>query len=67
MIKVKLEDIENILLSTFSDFKKDKPIINLQLGDIDEWDSLGNFNLLLAIVAIISGFCLSPFSRAFLL
>jgi acyl carrier protein len=46
---IKIKDIEKVLSNTFPNTKIDKPTIDLQLGDFDEWDSLGNFNLLLAI------------------
>lgn len=46
---IKITDIEKVLANTFPNTKIDKSIIDLQLGDFDEWDSLGNFNLLLAI------------------
>ena len=49
MIKINMSDIEKVFLNTFSNTTIDKSIIDLKLGDLDEWDSLGNFNLLLAI------------------
>jgi len=49
MTKVNISDIEKVFLNTFSNITIDKSIIDLKLGDFDEWDSLGNFNLLLAI------------------
>jgi acyl carrier protein len=43
------QKIREILISVFplSDMPKD--IASLKIGDIPDWDSLGNFNLLLAI------------------
>ena len=49
MTKVNIQDIEKVFLNTFSNITIDESIIDLKLGDFDEWDSLGNFNLLLAI------------------
>jgi acyl carrier protein len=44
-----LKDIENILYEVFSVNKFPKKIQELKYGDFNEWDSLGNFNLLLAV------------------
>lgn len=41
--------ISSILNEVFADSKVPKNIKNLQMGDLKDWDSLGNFNLLLAI------------------
>ena len=49
MQKVNKEEIRKIFMETFSDSKIPSDITNLKLGEIEEWDSLGNFNLLLAI------------------
>ena len=49
MIKVKIEDIFNILNTTFQNSNIPRDCRNLKIDDFDEWDSLGNFNLLLAI------------------
>ena len=38
-----------ILLDTFSKSDIPENIDDLKMGDIDEWDSIGNFNLILAI------------------
>ena len=45
----KLNDLREIFCKTFPDAKIPEKIDKLQVGDFDEWDSLGNFNLLLAI------------------
>ena len=44
-----LKDIENILFEVFCIKKFPKKIEELKYEDFKEWDSLGNFNLLLAI------------------
>jgi acyl carrier protein len=44
-----LRDIENILYEVFSVKKFPKKIEELKYEDFNEWDSLGNFNLLLAV------------------
>ena len=41
--------LRKILIKTFSNSKIPENIDDLKLGDFDEWDSLGNFNLILAI------------------
>ncbi len=43
------EDIKTILAKIFPDEVSDKNFLKLKMGDIDKWDSLGNFNLLLEI------------------
>ena len=43
------KNIKKILKETFSKSKIPNDISKLKMGDIKEWDSLGNFNLLLAI------------------
>ena len=48
MRTVEISDIELILRSTFPSANFTAPLINLKLGDFEEWDSVGNFNLLLA-------------------
>lgn len=49
MKKVDLKDLRNILIKTFLNSKIPNNIINLKIDDIKDWDSLGNFNFLLAI------------------
>ena len=44
-----LKIIKKILKDTFCKSKIPKDISNLKLGDLKEWDSLGNFNFLLAV------------------
>lgn len=41
--------LRNVLISTFPTSIIPDDISELKLGDIPEWDSLGNFNLLMAI------------------
>lgn len=41
--------LRKILQDTFSKSDIPENIDNLKMGDIDEWDSIGNFNLILAI------------------
>jgi len=44
-----LKEIEKILRETFPLARIDKINKEMKMGDFSEWDSLGNFNLLLAI------------------
>lgn len=46
---IDLIDIEKILSEVFNLKKLPKKIKELEQGDFKEWDSLGNFNLLIAI------------------
>lgn len=41
--------IKKVLKDTFSNSKIPSNITKLKIGDLKEWDSLGNFNLLLGI------------------
>lgn len=41
--------LRNIIIETFTDCEIPEQIDNLRMGDIPQWDSIGNFNLLLAI------------------
>jgi len=41
--------LRKILVNTFSKSDIPENIDDLKMGDIDEWDSMGNFNLILAI------------------
>ena len=43
--------MRKILLSTFPNSSIPNEFSNLKIGDLEEWDSLGNFNLLLAVEA----------------
>lgn len=47
MKKINLNDLKNLLSEVFSDSVIPEDIIDLKLGDIPEWDSVGNLNLLL--------------------
>ena len=49
MNKIVLEKIKNLLLNTFTNAEVEGSITELKIGDIEEWDSQGNLNLLLAI------------------
>ena len=48
MKKVNTKDIEFVIRETFPSADLDDSFMNLKMDDIAEWDSLGNFNLLLA-------------------
>lgn len=48
MTTIDLKDVEIIVRDAFPTATQIGPVQDLKLGDIDEWDSLGNFNLLLA-------------------
>ena len=41
--------LRDVLIQTFPNSKIPEDIKDLKMGDFDEWDSLGNFNLILAI------------------
>ena len=41
--------LRKIIVDTFSKSNIPENIDDLKMGDIDEWDSIGNFNLILAI------------------
>jgi|TARA_Y100000294_G_C8257762_1_gene217470 acyl carrier protein len=43
------EKLKKVLKKTFTKSNIPKKIENLKLGDLEEWDSLGNFNLLLEV------------------
>jgi acyl carrier protein len=43
-----LEDVTQVLRAAFPKATLRGPVEQLKLGDFAEWDSLGNFNLLLA-------------------
>jgi len=47
--KNKLEKIKKALKKTFPSSKINKNIINLKIGSLKKWDSLGNLNLILEI------------------
>ena len=45
---IDLKDVEKVFTETFPTATINVPILDMKHGDIEEWDSLGNFNLLLA-------------------
>ena len=47
--KIKLEKIKRALKKAFPRSKINKNIINLKIGSLKKWDSLGNLNLILEI------------------
>ena len=47
--KIKLEKIKKALKKAFPGSKIDKNIVNLKIGSLKKWDSLGNLNLILEI------------------
>lgn len=49
MSKLETEKLKIILSSVFPGCQIPEDISSLKLGDLEEWDSLGNFNLLLAV------------------
>ena len=49
MNKQSLNDLHVLLEQTFPNTTIPDVIDELKIGDFDEWDSLGNFNLLLAV------------------
>ena len=49
MKKIDDKDLSSIFKKTFSKSKISKNINKLKMGDIQEWDSMGNFSLLLNI------------------
>tara|TARA_A100001015_G_C15016408_1_gene725750 strand:- start:531 stop:773 length:243 start_codon:yes stop_codon:yes gene_type:complete len=49
MKKIKHEDLKKIIISVFPDSDIKGSILNLQLGDLEEWDSQGHLSLLLYI------------------
>lgn len=42
-------ELRDLLQNTFRNSSIPDEISDLKMGDFDEWDSLGNFNLILAI------------------
>ena len=47
--KIKLAKIKKALKKTFPRSKINKNIVNLKIGSLKKWDSLGNLNLILEI------------------
>ena len=48
MKKIETADLASIVNESFPKAVLDISVLELKLGDIEDWDSLGNFNLLLA-------------------
>lgn len=48
MRAIDLKDVEHVLREAFPKATLPGPVEGLKLGDFEAWDSLGNFNLLLA-------------------
>jgi acyl carrier protein len=48
-MKISIDEIRNILTEVFQDSEIPNDITNLKINDLKEWDSLGNFTLLLSI------------------
>jgi acyl carrier protein len=44
-----IENLVSIVFDTFGILTTPKEVMKLTIGSCEEWDSLGNFNLLLAI------------------
>ena len=42
-------NLREILIDTFNNNSIPEDITDLKMGDLDEWDSLGNFNLIMAV------------------
>ena len=49
MNKETIKVLKNLISEIFPKSKINKPFIELKLGDMEEWDSQGNLNLLLAV------------------
>ena len=49
MNKETIKVLKNLISVIFPKSKINKPFIELKLGDMEEWDSQGNLNLLLAV------------------
>ena len=50
--KIKLEKIKKALKKAFPSSKINKNIINLKIGSLKKWDSVGNLDLILNIFSI---------------
>jgi acyl carrier protein len=48
-MKINISDIKIILQEVFINSDIPENVQDLKLGDFEEWDSLGNFNFLLAV------------------
>jgi len=51
---VMVEDLRKVLSDVFQNSEIPENIESLKIGDFPEWDSLGNFNLLLVIEELYS-------------
>jgi acyl carrier protein len=49
-----VEDLRKVLSDVFQNSEIPENIESLKIGDFPEWDSLGNFNLLLVIEELYS-------------
>ena len=49
MKKIDIDSLRVVLIKTFNNSDVPNSINNLAMGDLKDWDSLGNFNILLAI------------------
>jgi len=47
--KISVESLRDLMVEVFSNSIIPEDINGLKIGDFPEWDSLGNFNLLLAV------------------
>jgi len=48
-MKINIDDLRKLLIGVFQKSEIPLDITNLKMNDFEEWDSLGNFSLLLAI------------------
>ncbi len=48
-MKINIVELRTILIGVFQESEIPNDITNLKMNDFEEWDSLGNFTLLLAI------------------
>jgi acyl carrier protein len=48
-MKLNSNDLRGLLIDVFQNSEIPADITNLRINDVEEWDSLGNFNLLLAV------------------
>jgi acyl carrier protein len=48
-MKIKIQELREVLVGVFEDSDIPDDIANLKIDDFEEWDSLGNFTLLLAL------------------
>lgn len=48
-MNINQDEIRELLIDVFANSQISEPILDLKMDDIAEWDSMGNFNLLLAV------------------